>query len=77
MLDPSAVPIFIPEVTIGGTEFDKIYYEYRSVSDPRSDESQGVSNMFLTGLCIAWLSIPCAGVPGVVDFAQIPTFLKA
>ncbi|NXA48864.1 NDUAA dehydrogenase, partial [Nothocercus julius] len=31
VLDPVAIPVYIPEVTIGGTEFDKIYYEYRSV----------------------------------------------
>ncbi|KAM8807018.1 NADH dehydrogenase [ubiquinone] 1 alpha subcomplex subunit 10, mitochondrial [Eudromia elegans] len=31
VLDPLAVPVYIPEVTIGGTEFDKIYYEYRSL----------------------------------------------
>ncbi|KGL82780.1 hypothetical protein N309_08954, partial [Tinamus guttatus] len=31
LLDLVAVPIYIPEVTIGGTEFDKIYHEYRSV----------------------------------------------
>ncbi|XP_010220990.1 PREDICTED: NADH dehydrogenase [ubiquinone] 1 alpha subcomplex subunit 10, mitochondrial, partial [Tinamus guttatus] len=30
LLDLVAVPIYIPEVTIGGTEFDKIYHEYRS-----------------------------------------------
>ncbi|NWX84115.1 NDUAA dehydrogenase, partial [Nothoprocta pentlandii] len=34
VLDPTAVPVYIPEVTMGGTEFDKIYYEYRSVSNP-------------------------------------------
>jgi len=33
VLDPTAIPVFIPEITIGGTEYDKIYYEYRSVSD--------------------------------------------
>ncbi|XP_025936485.1 NADH dehydrogenase [ubiquinone] 1 alpha subcomplex subunit 10, mitochondrial-like [Apteryx rowi] len=33
VLDPAAIPRFIPEITIGGTEYDKIYYEYRSPSD--------------------------------------------
>uniref|UniRef100_A0A8C4U042 NADH dehydrogenase [ubiquinone] 1 alpha subcomplex subunit 10, mitochondrial n=1 Tax=Falco tinnunculus TaxID=100819 RepID=A0A8C4U042_FALTI len=31
VLDPVAIPRFIPEVTIGGSEYDKIYYEYRSL----------------------------------------------
>ncbi|NXY89271.1 NDUAA dehydrogenase, partial [Alcedo cyanopectus] len=31
VLDPVAIPRFIPEITIGGTEYDRIYYEYRSV----------------------------------------------
>nr|XP_009942972.1 PREDICTED: NADH dehydrogenase [ubiquinone] 1 alpha subcomplex subunit 10, mitochondrial [Opisthocomus hoazin] len=31
VLDPTAIPVFIPEITIGGTEYDKIYYEYRSL----------------------------------------------
>ncbi|KAM9380336.1 NADH dehydrogenase [ubiquinone] 1 alpha subcomplex subunit 10, mitochondrial isoform 1-T1 [Phaethornis superciliosus] len=31
VLDPQAIPRFIPEITIGGIEFDKIYYEYRSL----------------------------------------------
>ncbi|NXW08730.1 NDUAA dehydrogenase, partial [Fregetta grallaria] len=31
VLDPAAIPRFIPEITIGGNEYDKIYYEYRSV----------------------------------------------
>ncbi|XP_069716783.1 NADH dehydrogenase [ubiquinone] 1 alpha subcomplex subunit 10, mitochondrial [Phaenicophaeus curvirostris] len=31
VLDPTAIPVFIPEITIGGTEFDKVYYEYRSL----------------------------------------------
>ncbi|NXK88529.1 NDUAA dehydrogenase, partial [Formicarius rufipectus] len=32
VLDPVAIPRFIPEITVGGTEFDRIYYEYRAVS---------------------------------------------
>lgn len=32
VVDPVAIPRFIPEITIGGSEYDKIYYEYRSVS---------------------------------------------
>ncbi|XP_071603240.1 NADH dehydrogenase [ubiquinone] 1 alpha subcomplex subunit 10, mitochondrial [Heliangelus exortis] len=31
VLDPQAIPRFIPEITIGGIEYDKIYYEYRSL----------------------------------------------
>uniref|UniRef100_A0A8V0YLT7 NADH dehydrogenase [ubiquinone] 1 alpha subcomplex subunit 10, mitochondrial n=1 Tax=Gallus gallus TaxID=9031 RepID=A0A8V0YLT7_CHICK len=31
VLDPVAIPRFIPEITIGGTEYDKIYYEFRSL----------------------------------------------
>ncbi|XP_050756251.1 NADH dehydrogenase [ubiquinone] 1 alpha subcomplex subunit 10, mitochondrial isoform X1 [Gymnogyps californianus] len=31
VLDPAAIPRFIPEITIGGNEYDKIYYEYRSL----------------------------------------------
>uniref|UniRef100_A0A8B9FP48 NADH dehydrogenase [ubiquinone] 1 alpha subcomplex subunit 10, mitochondrial n=1 Tax=Amazona collaria TaxID=241587 RepID=A0A8B9FP48_9PSIT len=31
VLDPTSVPIFIPEITVGGIEFDKVYYEYRSL----------------------------------------------
>ncbi|NWI11642.1 NDUAA dehydrogenase, partial [Crypturellus soui] len=31
VLDPAAVPVYIPEITIGGTEYDKIYHEYREV----------------------------------------------
>uniref|UniRef100_A0A8C3KYY3 NADH dehydrogenase [ubiquinone] 1 alpha subcomplex subunit 10, mitochondrial n=1 Tax=Chrysolophus pictus TaxID=9089 RepID=A0A8C3KYY3_CHRPC len=30
VLDPVAIPRFIPEITIGGAEYDKIYYEFRS-----------------------------------------------
>lgn len=33
MLDSVAVPRFVPEITIGGNEYDKIYYEFRSVSN--------------------------------------------
>lgn len=33
MLDSVAVPHFVPEITIGGNEYDKIYYEFRSVSN--------------------------------------------
>lgn len=33
VLDPAAIPRFIPEITIGGSEYDKIYYDYRSVSN--------------------------------------------
>ncbi|NXI32507.1 NDUAA dehydrogenase, partial [Sterrhoptilus dennistouni] len=32
VLDSVSIPRFIPEITIGGTEYDKIYYEYRAVS---------------------------------------------
>ncbi|XP_010141965.1 PREDICTED: NADH dehydrogenase [ubiquinone] 1 alpha subcomplex subunit 10, mitochondrial-like, partial [Buceros rhinoceros silvestris] len=28
VLDPAATPCFIPEITIGGSEYDKIYYKY-------------------------------------------------
>ncbi|CAN0126743.1 unnamed protein product [Bubo scandiacus] len=31
VLDPTSIPLFIPEITIGGTEYDKIYYDYRSL----------------------------------------------
>ncbi|XP_064016073.1 NADH dehydrogenase [ubiquinone] 1 alpha subcomplex subunit 10, mitochondrial [Pogoniulus pusillus] len=31
VVDPVAIPRFIPEITIGGSEYDKIYYEYRSL----------------------------------------------
>ncbi|XP_051647011.1 NADH dehydrogenase [ubiquinone] 1 alpha subcomplex subunit 10, mitochondrial [Manacus candei] len=31
VLDSVTIPRFIPEVTIGGTEFDRIYYEYRAL----------------------------------------------
>ncbi|NWR44903.1 NDUAA dehydrogenase, partial [Regulus satrapa] len=31
VLDTVSIPRFIPEITIGGTEFDRIYYEYREV----------------------------------------------
>ncbi|XP_074685955.1 NADH dehydrogenase [ubiquinone] 1 alpha subcomplex subunit 10, mitochondrial [Strix aluco] len=31
VLDPTSIPRFIPEITIGGTEYDKIYYDYRSL----------------------------------------------
>ncbi|KFV50654.1 hypothetical protein N341_07363, partial [Tyto alba] len=31
VLNPVAIPRFIPEITIGGHEYDKVYYEYRSV----------------------------------------------
>ncbi|XP_017691129.1 PREDICTED: NADH dehydrogenase [ubiquinone] 1 alpha subcomplex subunit 10, mitochondrial [Lepidothrix coronata] len=31
VLDTVTIPRFIPEVTIGGTEFDRIYYEYRAL----------------------------------------------
>ncbi|XP_065697551.1 NADH dehydrogenase [ubiquinone] 1 alpha subcomplex subunit 10, mitochondrial [Patagioenas fasciata] len=31
VLDPAAIPRFIPEITIGGNEYDKIYYDYRSL----------------------------------------------
>uniref|UniRef100_A0A8B9DHZ4 NADH dehydrogenase [ubiquinone] 1 alpha subcomplex subunit 10, mitochondrial n=1 Tax=Anser cygnoides TaxID=8845 RepID=A0A8B9DHZ4_ANSCY len=30
VLDAVAVPHFVPEITIGGNEYDKIYYEFRS-----------------------------------------------
>ncbi|XP_051479810.1 NADH dehydrogenase [ubiquinone] 1 alpha subcomplex subunit 10, mitochondrial [Apus apus] len=31
VLDAQAIPRYIPEITIGGTEYDKIFYEYRSL----------------------------------------------
>uniref|UniRef100_A0A8B9V936 NADH dehydrogenase [ubiquinone] 1 alpha subcomplex subunit 10, mitochondrial n=1 Tax=Anas zonorhyncha TaxID=75864 RepID=A0A8B9V936_9AVES len=31
VLDSVAVPHFVPEITIGGNEYDKIYYEFRSL----------------------------------------------
>ncbi|KAF4793682.1 NADH dehydrogenase [ubiquinone] 1 alpha subcomplex subunit 10, mitochondrial [Turdus rufiventris] len=31
VLDSVSIPRFIPEITIGGTQFDKIYYEYRAL----------------------------------------------
>ncbi|NWT17577.1 NDUAA dehydrogenase, partial [Vireo altiloquus] len=32
VLDTVSIPSFLPEITIGGTAYDKIYYEFRSVS---------------------------------------------
>ncbi|KAM4897854.1 NADH dehydrogenase [ubiquinone] 1 alpha subcomplex subunit 10, mitochondrial isoform 2-T2 [Sylvia borin] len=31
VLDSVSIPRFIPEITIGGTEYDRIYYEYRAL----------------------------------------------
>ncbi|XP_059331733.1 NADH dehydrogenase [ubiquinone] 1 alpha subcomplex subunit 10, mitochondrial [Ammospiza nelsoni] len=31
VMDAVSIPRFIPEITIGGTEFDRIYYEYRAL----------------------------------------------
>ncbi|RLV92729.1 hypothetical protein DV515_00013672 [Chloebia gouldiae] len=31
VLDSVCIPRFVPEITIGGTEYDKIYYEYREL----------------------------------------------
>ncbi|KAM9189655.1 NADH dehydrogenase [ubiquinone] 1 alpha subcomplex subunit 10, mitochondrial [Mergus octosetaceus] len=31
VLDSVTVPYFVPEITIGGNEYDKIYYEFRSL----------------------------------------------
>ncbi|KAI1236961.1 hypothetical protein IHE44_0014179 [Lamprotornis superbus] len=31
VLDSVSIPRFIPEITIGGSQFDKIYYEYRAL----------------------------------------------
>ncbi|KAM4776555.1 NADH dehydrogenase [ubiquinone] 1 alpha subcomplex subunit 10, mitochondrial isoform 1-T1 [Cyanocitta cristata] len=31
VLDSVSIPRFVPEITIGGSEYDKLYYEYRSL----------------------------------------------
>ncbi|NWW30050.1 NDUAA dehydrogenase, partial [Panurus biarmicus] len=31
VLDSVTIPRFVPEITIGGSEYDKIYYEYRAL----------------------------------------------
>ncbi|XP_053803238.1 NADH dehydrogenase [ubiquinone] 1 alpha subcomplex subunit 10, mitochondrial-like [Vidua chalybeata] len=31
VLDSVSIPRFVPEITIGGSEYDKIYYEYREL----------------------------------------------
>uniref|UniRef100_A0A8C3HUZ0 NADH dehydrogenase [ubiquinone] 1 alpha subcomplex subunit 10, mitochondrial n=1 Tax=Chrysemys picta bellii TaxID=8478 RepID=A0A8C3HUZ0_CHRPI len=33
VVNPTTIPRYIPEITIGGNEFDKIYYQYRSAGD--------------------------------------------
>lgn len=67
VLDPVAIPRFIPEITIGGAEYDKIYYEFRSVSNPgkgalvqqpNNSPCKTVS-AFTTVLCTAWVLISC------------------
>ncbi|KAL9848352.1 LOW QUALITY PROTEIN: NADH dehydrogenase [ubiquinone] 1 alpha subcomplex subunit 10, mitochondrial [Geothlypis trichas] len=31
VMDSVSIPRFVPEITIGGTEYDRIYYEYRAL----------------------------------------------
>uniref|UniRef100_A0A8C3HU98 NADH dehydrogenase [ubiquinone] 1 alpha subcomplex subunit 10, mitochondrial n=1 Tax=Chrysemys picta bellii TaxID=8478 RepID=A0A8C3HU98_CHRPI len=38
VVNPTTIPRYIPEITIGGNEFDKIYYQYRSLPGRNFDK---------------------------------------
>lgn len=33
VITPTAIPDYIPEITVGGLESDKLYYQYKAVRE--------------------------------------------